>query len=56
MRILPSARLISRLLLGVALCAASAASPAAPEVVRIGVATAGGGDPITWGGSPGGVA
>src|SRR5690606_21062030 len=26
-----------------------------PEVVRIGVATAGGGDPITWGGSPGGV-
>jgi sulfonate transport system substrate-binding protein len=29
---------------------------AAPEVVRIGVATAGGGDPVTWGGSPGGVA
>ena len=29
---------------------------AAPNVIRIGVATAGGGDPITWGGSPGGVA
>ena len=56
MRILPSARLISRLLLGVALCAASAVSLAAPDVIRIGVATAGGGDPITWGGSPGGVA
>nr|WP_232338347.1 ABC transporter substrate-binding protein [Bordetella flabilis] len=26
-----------------------------PDVVRIGVATAGGGDPITWGGSPGAV-
>jgi len=34
-----------------------AAGPAcaAPEVVRIGVATAGGGSPVTWGGSPGGV-
>ncbi|EJO30426.1 ABC transporter substrate-binding protein [Achromobacter marplatensis] len=53
---LPSARLISRLLLGVALCAASAVVSAAPDVIRIGVATAGGGDPITWGGSPGGVA
>nr|WP_073102689.1 ABC transporter substrate-binding protein [Pollutimonas bauzanensis] len=29
---------------------------AAPESIRIGVATAGGGDPITWGGSPGSVA
>jgi sulfonate transport system substrate-binding protein len=28
---------------------------AAPEVLRIGVATAGGGEPVTWGGSPGGV-
>jgi len=28
---------------------------AAPQVIRIGVATAGGGDPVTWGGSPGGV-
>lgn len=27
----------------------------APEVIRVGVATAGGGNPITWGGSPGGV-
>jgi sulfonate transport system substrate-binding protein len=37
---------------------ALAAAPvqAAPEVVRIGVATAGGGEPVTWGGSPGGVA
>ncbi|AWP94318.1 ABC transporter substrate-binding protein [Bordetella holmesii] len=31
------------------------AAAQAAEVVRIGVATAGGGDPITWGGSPGGV-
>lgn len=29
---------------------------AAPGTIRIGVATAGGGDPVTWGGSPGGVA
>ncbi|MBB3181490.1 ABC transporter substrate-binding protein [Variovorax sp. Sphag1AA] len=29
---------------------------AAPDVIRIGIATAGGGDPVTWGGSPGGVA
>ena len=29
---------------------------AAPDTIRIGVATAGGGDPVTWGGSPGGVA
>ncbi|MFT4191527.1 MAG: ABC transporter substrate-binding protein [Comamonas sp.] len=38
--------------------AASWLSPALaanPEVIRIGVATAGGGDPVTWGGSPGGV-
>ena len=36
---------------------ALAAAPvqAAPEVIRIGVATAGGGEPVTWGGSPGGV-
>ena len=27
----------------------------AADVIRVGVATAGGGDPITWGGSPGGV-
>jgi sulfonate transport system substrate-binding protein len=29
---------------------------AAPDVIRIGIATAGGGNPVTWGGSPGGVA
>jgi sulfonate transport system substrate-binding protein len=34
---------------------ATASAHAAPEVIRIGVATAGGGDPVTWGGSPGGV-
>jgi sulfonate transport system substrate-binding protein len=34
----------------------SASTHAAPDVVRIGVATAGGGNPITWGGSPGSVA
>ncbi len=38
---------------------AAAAAPAGParaaDTIRIGVATAGGGDPITWGGSPGGV-
>lgn len=34
---------------------AAGAARAAPDVIRIGVATAGGGDPITWGGSPGGV-
>ncbi|MDQ2150038.1 ABC transporter substrate-binding protein [Alcaligenaceae bacterium C4P045] len=34
----------------------SATTHAAPDVVRIGVATAGGGNPITWGGSPGSVA
>ncbi|MFT3720676.1 ABC transporter substrate-binding protein [Pseudorhodoferax sp.] len=36
--------------------AAAAAVQAAPDAIRIGVATAGGGDPVTWGGSPGGVA
>ena len=34
---------------------AAAPVQAAPEVIRIGVATAGGGEPVTWGGSPGGV-
>ncbi|OZI77831.1 ABC transporter substrate-binding protein [Bordetella genomosp. 12] len=38
------------------LALALSASAQAAEVIRIGVATAGGGDPITWGGSPGGVA
>jgi len=35
--------------------AASLAPAAQPEVVRIGVASAGGGEPVTFGGSPGGV-
>jgi sulfonate transport system substrate-binding protein len=34
----------------------AAPAHAAPDTIRIGVATAGGGDPVTWGGSPGGVA
>ncbi|CAB3627729.1 ABC transporter substrate-binding protein [Achromobacter pestifer] len=38
------------------LTAAALGGPAqAADVIRVGVATAGGGDPITWGGSPGGV-
>lgn len=45
-------RLLAASLLALAAHAAQAASP---EVIRIGVATAGGGDPITWGGSPGSV-
>ncbi|MFS2050803.1 ABC transporter substrate-binding protein [Variovorax sp. Varisp41] len=36
--------------------ALAASAQAAPDTIRIGVATAGGGDPVTWGGSPGGVA
>lgn len=40
----------------VALAFSFGGAQAAPEVIRIGVATAGGGDPVTWGGSPGGVA
>lgn len=45
--------------LAAALVLSGAAGPvyaSAPETIRIGVATAGGGDPITWGGSPGSVA
>ena len=34
----------------------STMASAAPQVIRIGIATAGGGDPVTWGGSPGSVA
>ena len=45
-------RLLATSVLALAVHAAQAASP---EVIRIGVATAGGGDPITWGGSPGSV-
>jgi sulfonate transport system substrate-binding protein len=51
-------RLAAAALLATLLAALPAAPAAAaqPAVVRIGVATAGGGDPITWGGSPGSVA
>ena len=35
--------------------ASATLATAAPDVVRIGVASAGGGEPVTWGGSPGGV-
>jgi sulfonate transport system substrate-binding protein len=38
------------------MAAATLPAHAAPDTIRIGVATAGGGDPVTWGGSPGGVA
>jgi len=41
------------LALGLLLGAAAHAAP--PQTIRIGVATAGGGEPVTWGGSPGGV-
>ena len=40
---------------GLALSITAIGAQAAPQVIRIGVATAGGGDPVTWGGSPGGV-
>jgi sulfonate transport system substrate-binding protein len=44
-------------LAALALCALAApAAAGAADVIRIGVATAGGGDPINYGGSPGGVA
>ncbi|MDF1484998.1 ABC transporter substrate-binding protein [Ramlibacter sp. H39-3-26] len=36
-------------------CLPALALAAPPQAIRIGVATAGGGDPLTWGGSPGGV-
>ncbi|MFZ3141202.1 ABC transporter substrate-binding protein [Polaromonas sp.] len=42
-------------LLGITLSLAATWTHAAPQVIRIGVATSGGGDPVTWGGSPGGV-
>ncbi|WP_394788826.1 ABC transporter substrate-binding protein [Rhodoferax sp.] len=48
-------RRISLAAAGLALSIASFSLQAAPQVIRIGVATAGGGDPVTWGGSPGGV-
>nr|WP_315235182.1 ABC transporter substrate-binding protein [uncultured Albidiferax sp.] len=48
-------RRISLAAAGLALSIASFSLQAAPQVIRIGVATAGGGDPVNWGGSPGGV-
>lgn len=56
---LPRFTLRRRLLAAFAATAAFVLAPtaqAAPDKIRIGVATAGGGDPITWGGSPGSVA
>jgi sulfonate transport system substrate-binding protein len=53
-----TSRLRQRIFAGLAgafLAAITAVAYSAPDVVRIGVATAGGGDPITWGGSPGAV-
>ncbi|WP_255468227.1 ABC transporter substrate-binding protein [Achromobacter sp. UMC71] len=41
--------------LALAVGAAFGGAAQAADVIRVGVATAGGGDPITWGGSPGGV-
>ena len=41
--------------IGLLFAAGATLATAAPEVVRIGVASAGGGEPVTWGGSPGGV-
>lgn len=42
-------------LAAIALFGSSLAAHSAPQVIRIGVASAGGGEPVTWGGSPGGV-
>ncbi len=49
-------RMLGALAVAVSLFGFTATAQAEPEVLRIGVATAGGGDPITWGGSPGSVA
>lgn len=46
---------LAALSLSLTLAWAATAHAAPPEIIRIGVATAGGGDPVTWGGSPGGV-
>jgi len=42
-------------LLALGLFFGATAQAAPPQTIRIGVATAGGGEPVTWGGSPGGV-
>lgn len=54
LRFLPF-RFLSTGLLAATSMFAAASAYAAPDVVRIGVASAGGGSPVTWGGSPGGV-
>jgi sulfonate transport system substrate-binding protein len=56
-RLLPSRLFPSLLSAGLLTASLLAVTPAhaAPEVLRIGVASAGGGSPVTWGGSPGGV-
>lgn len=53
-RAFTQARRTALLALGLLYGAISYAA-APPPVIRIGVATAGGGEPVTWGGSPGGV-
>lgn len=50
------ARWTATLALALAATALVASAHAAPDTIRIGVASAGGGDPVTFGGSPGGVA
>ncbi|MEZ2299670.1 ABC transporter substrate-binding protein [Variovorax sp. RCC_210] len=50
------ARWAATLALALAASALAASAHAAPDTIRIGVASAGGGDPVTFGGSPGGVA
>ncbi len=54
----PSASTRRAVLGAIGLLIAVGATPAsaAPDAIRIGVATAGGGEPVTWGGSPGSVA
>lgn len=54
LRTFPS-RILAAGLLAAATLTAMTSARAAPDVVRIGVASAGGGSPVTWGGSPGGV-
>ena len=56
MHLTTSRRRWAQALGAIAFAFAFTSAQAAPDVVRIGVATAGGGDPVTWGGSPGGVA
>ncbi|KAF1046764.1 ABC transporter substrate-binding protein [Xylophilus sp.] len=52
---IPSLRSRRALLGALVLAGAALAAQAEPLTIRIGVASAGGGEPVTWGGSPGGV-